>query len=267
MIQFIQNIFDRIFPTHKVSRVSIALRPIRFGSTNDHAHSGPISHKASVGQARSTKKSIASPRMEFLEARATPAHLGGLDIRLGLADSILQPQHNDWLAQPITRTTESAFLNMGVVGSPDGASLSAREIVVQPPAKPKTLDTLLFAGTFDVSHSNIPPLDIFPSAEGFTLSRDELFQTGEWGSENNQRELFGSWTGAQGTLFANNIITHGARTPDALLMASLAVVGVPLLSMGEKSDDHWREILPERRPGIKKGKRAPHRAKAPENGK
>lgn len=240
MFQFVRRLSNWMsLPTKAESKLSP--RPIRFGSTSASSKPVPVSRTASKP---SRKKSSARPQMERLEGRATPAHLGGIDIRMGMNDSPLVFQTPDWLAQPIHRSSETAFLTMGSLCPPNGEPGATRMAAAPSATSPQALDALLFAKPQEFTHP----------AEGFTLSRDELFQTGEWGSENNKRDLFASWTGAHGNLFGNNLVTHGARTPDALLMASLAVVGVPLLSMSEKPEEHWEEVLPKRKPNRKKGK-------------
>jgi len=247
MFQFIQQFSNWIFSQQKF-KVILAQRPIRFGSSKESAHPCPKTHKANHARVVPSRKSHARPQMELLEARATPAHLAGIDIRIGTVDSPLVLQNTDWLAQPIHWGNENKFLTIGSLCPKIESTMASQNKSATPSpiegaplgTRPQTLDALLFAN----------PKDSFQSGSDFTLSRDELFQTGEWGSETTRRDVFASWTQTQETHF----ITHGARTPDALLMASLAVVGVPLLSMSEKPEDHWEEVLPRATSRRKKGK-------------
>ena len=258
MFQFIHRFSNWIFLPAKTTAITPP-RPIRFGSTKSGGHPSSFSQKSphvaaalvpasSVAAASvpfksggtTFKPSSARPQMELLEARATPAHLGGMDIRMGLVDSALVLRNSDWLAQPITRSFENSFLTMGA-HCPKIENTTVTCVETEPQSSSlQKFDTLLFS----------KPQESFHATGDFTLSRDELFQTGEWGSANNRADVFALWTETHG----NQFVTHGAKTPDALLMASLAVVGVPLLSMSEKPEEHWEEVLPGRAPKHKKSK-------------
>ncbi|MSR79122.1 MAG: hypothetical protein EXS11_00155 [Gemmataceae bacterium] len=152
-----------------------------------------------------------TPFMEPLEGRSTPALYLGADTFAATFAAMESVAPMDWLAQPLLRTVNTTA-PVAILSGPIQSPWETPSLVVSYP---------------------LPLMDqVSENETSRESSTDALFQMQEWAAD----PYAPSWSAFP--------VSHN---PDSLLLAGLAVIGIPLLNWGEGPREESEIVLPQRR--------------------
>lgn len=161
-----------------------------------------------------------TPFMEPLEGRSTPALYFGADTFAPTFSAPFSAIESvapmDWLAQPLLRTVNTTA-PLAILSGPIQSPWETPSLVVSNP---------------------LPLMDqVSENETSRESSTDALFQMQEWAADPYASYPYASsWSAFP-----------ESHTPDSLLLAGLAVIGIPLLNWGEGLREESEIVLPQRR--------------------
>ena len=165
-----------------------------------------------------------TPFMEPLEGRSTPALYFGADTFAATFSDTFAATFSamesvapmDWLAQPLLRTVNTTA-PLAILSGPIQSPWETPSLVVSNP---------------------LPLMDqVSENETSRESSTDALFQMQEWDADSYASYPYApSWSAFP-----------ESHNPDSLLLAGLAVIGIPLLNWGEGLREESEIVLPQRR--------------------